>query len=222
MSWISGLRYQAAIFRREQIYLPVGITGMFFVVVAMFRADAKSIEIAGDYLGAVLPLLAGILACGALVDDPVLELQLAAPRAPWRLLLDRLLVVVGIVAVTAISFQALVALMGVDLARLGNPAVRQLAWLVPTLAMMGLGTVASLAFVRGTGGAMLIGALWIFQVLFHGLMGSHPTAKYVFLFMGALAPDDAALHANQGCLLLASLLAVALGSMLLKKEERYI
>ncbi len=218
-----NLLYHLRIYRREHLALPAGLWMLFALMVAFARMDdGRACEMACTFLGFVLPLMAGILAASAIVDDPVLELQLAAPRAPWRILVERLAVLLGIVALAALAYQVYLGAMGIDLTGLGNPAARQLAWLVPSLALMGLSSLVALALVQGTGGALLVGLLWLLQILARGWFVASPWARYLFLFMRVRYADHPALAANELCLLGLGMLLVIDAGWLLRKTERYL
>ena len=217
------LRYHLRIYRREHLGLPAGLWVLFAIMVAFMADDpARAAEVGGVWLGMVLPLLAGILAAWALVDDPALELQLAAPRAPWRLLLERLGLILGIVAAGALAFQVYLWAVGVDVSPLGSPAARQLVWLVPSVALMGLSSAVALGSAQGTGGALAAGGVWLGELLLRSWFAASPWARYLFLFLGVTGPASPHLAANRLCLAaLAAALTWAASSML-KETERYL
>ncbi|HOG46668.1 MAG TPA: hypothetical protein PLJ35_03265 [Anaerolineae bacterium] len=220
---IAPLRYHLRIYRREHLALPAGLWTLFVLVVALMRMDGeRTYDMANAFLGFILPLLAGILAASAIVDDTALELQLAAPRAPWRTLVERLALLLGIIAVAAFAYQAYLAVMGVDLAPLGNLAARQLTWLLPSLALMGLASLFALAAVQGTAGALLVGLVWLMQLLLRDWFLASPWARYLFLFMRARYSTNPALVANELCLLGVAVALTAAAGWLLKREERYL
>jgi hypothetical protein len=218
-----NLLYHLRIYRREHLALPTGLWMLFALMVAFMHGDGgRMFDVADAFLGFVLPLMAGILAASAIVDDTALELQLAAPRAPWRILVERLTTLLGIVALAAVAYQLYLAAMGVDLSPLGNPAARQLGWLVPSLALMGLASLAALALVQGTGGALLVGLVWLLQILGRKWFVGSPWARYLFLFMRARYAGHPALAANELCLLGLALALVVAAGWLLRKTERYL
>ncbi len=215
--------YHVRIYRRENLWLPAGLWALMALLIILMRGEAKrTFDIADAFLGFVLPLAAGILAAAAIVDDSALELQLAAPRAPWRTLLERLGLLLILVATAALLYQVFLALMGVDISPLGNLAARQLAWLTPSLALMGLGSVAALAFAQGTGGALLAGGMWLLQLLLKDWFAASPWARYLFVFMAARYPDHPDFWANQLCLMGITVVLVIGSALLLKREERYL
>ena len=217
------LRYHLRIYQREHLWLPAGLWALFAILVAVMRGSGgRDYQSATAFLCYVLPLMAGVLASSAVVDDTALELQLAAPRAPWHTLLERLALLLGLVALAALAFQLYLAAMGVDLSALGNAFARQLVWLLPSLALMGLGSLAALAFVEGTAGALFAGLVWLMQLLLREWFVASPWACYGFLFMRARYPSNPYLTANELCLLgLAALLLLA-AAVALEREERYL
>lgn len=220
---LGALRHHLRIVRGEQLVLPAALWALFALMLVLFLRDQERChEVASAYLGMILPLGAGILAAAAIVDDPAIELQFAAPRPAWHVLLERVGLVLGIAAVLALAFQLLCAVAGVPLAGLGSLAARQLAWLVPCLALCGLSTAATLAMRHSTGGALLVGLVWIIQVLIREGISATWWGRYVYLFMGARQPTHPALLANQvGLAALAVGLTLA-GALMLRRQERYL
>jgi hypothetical protein len=217
------LRYHLLVYRREQLWAPAGLWALMVILILIMRRDAQvAYNLANAFLGYLLPLLAGILAAGAVVDDPGLELQLAAPRVPWLLLLERLALLVGIEVVAALAFQLFLAAAGVSLAPLGNLAVRQLVWLVPSLTFLGVGSVAALGFTQSTGGAVVAGALWIGALLVRDWFVVNRIAHYFYPFMAAWHPRDPLLPAIQAVCTGLGVLLIFLSTQMIKREERLI
>lgn len=220
---LPAFRYHARIVRTEQLVLPAALWALFALLLAIFESEgSRRLDIAGAYLAMIVPLTAGILAAGVVVDDPVLELHLAAPRPAWRLLVERLALVLVIALAGAVSFQALAFVLGVPLAGLGGIARRQLAWFVPSLALCTLSSAASLGMRHSMGGALLVGFVWLVQVIVREGLSATAWGRYLYLFMGARQPGHPALLANQLTLLgLAVALALA-GGVMLRRGERYL
>ena len=202
--------------------MPAATWALFALLVALVHGNPSPADTAAAFLGVVLPLLAGVLAASLVVDDPALELLLAAPRAPWRTLLERLALLLAVVAASAIAYQILLVALAVDLSSLGGLTARQLVWLVPSLAVMGLGSVAGLGFGQGTMGALAVSLLWIVELLLRGQMLASPWARHLFLFTGALYPGWPYLAANWLCLLGAAAALVLAASLMLRRQERYL
>jgi len=210
------------IYRREQLWLPAGLWALFALLMAFFAEDWRAIEVAGGFLSIVLPLVGGLLVASTVVDDAALELHLTSPRPPWRLLVERSALVLGIVAASALAFQAYLLVMRVDLGHLGDPLGRQLAWLVPTVALMSLTNVVALAAAQATVGVLLGGVVWLFQLICRDWFATNPWAVYAFLFLGGLGPHDDHLFANRVCLLALAAVFTIAGAQLLRREERYL
>ena len=173
----------------------------------------------------VLPTLNGTLLTpkGDFVAGALFHVNAFMYVEPYTLLsaVASLLVLTGCAA-AALLYQVFLALMGVDISPLGNLAARQLAWLTPSLALMGLGSVAALAFAQGTGGALLAGGMWLLQLLLKDWFAASPWARYLFVFMAARYPDHPDFWANQLCLMGITVVLVIGSALLLKREERYL
>ncbi len=215
--------YHLRVLRREQLVVPAGLWGLFAFMAWLFRNQPRrSYGVAAAFLGIVLPLIAGVLAAPALVDDPAIELQLTAPRRPWRTLLERLLVLLAVVGVAALTFQCAAAALGVPLGRLGGPLARQLVWVAPSVALMALSSVVALGLRYSLAGTLLVGLTWIVQLIFDTRVGDSPWARYVYLFMGARQPEHPELRLNQTALVALAILLVAVASLMLRREERLL
>jgi hypothetical protein len=214
--------YHLLVYRRESLWLPAGLWALCAIIVFIFRAEARGIEMTGAYLAYVLPLSAGVLASGAILDDPSLELQFATPRPAWRLLAERLGLILGLAAVGAVLFQLYAAAVGVSLGHYGDLVARQLLWIVPSLALGALGGLAALGFVGSTFGALLAGLVWIAEILLKDWFLAVPWHRYLFLYLGERAPGIPEVAVSQLCLTALALAFVAASAVLLRREERYI
>lgn len=216
------LRYLPATLRLDQLWLPVALWALCAIMILFLRGNVEmAFNVSRSYLGGLLPLIGGIMAAYAVLDDPALELHFSSPRSGWVLLLERLSVVLVVLAVCALSFQGFLAVTGVDLSGLGNGFWRQLAWLVPSLVMIGLGSAAGFATAQSMGGALVAGVIWFFQVLLRDMLASSAVGRYVYLFMGASSPELPWLRSNQASLLAMGVLLLWASMRLLKKQERF-
>lgn len=223
MLTLSAFRYHARIVRAEQLVLPAALWALFALMLVLFQNEAgRRFDMVVAYLAMIVPLTAGILAAGAVVDDPVIELHLAAPRPAWHLLIERTVFVLAIALAGAVGFQVLAFVLGVPLSGLGGMVRRQLVWLVPSLALCTLSAAASLGLRHSMGGALLVGFVWLVQVIIREGISATTWGRYVYLFMGARQPGHPTLLANQLTLVgLAAALALA-GAIMLRRGERYL
>ncbi len=217
------LSYALLTYRLDQLWLPAALWALFALLPALFlRTGGYILDVTGGFLGIVLPLVAGILAAYAVLDDPALELHFASPRPAWQQLLERLGPMLGVLAVAAVSYQLFMAAAGIDLSALGSPAARQLAWLAPCLATLALGSACGFALAGSTAGALVVGAGWIAQLMLRDWFAADPVARYVFLFLGVRVPDSPALPGNQACLIALAALLLWTAVTLFKRRERYL
>jgi hypothetical protein len=213
-------KYTWLTYRRDALWFPPALWALFLVIVVIMRHPAIRFNLARGYLGFIVPLISGIMAAYAVLDDPALELRFATPARAERTLLAPLGLILAVQTACALSFQLLLLALNVDLSHLGGLLGVQLAWLVPTLSLIALGTAGSLAGAQTALGAFLVGAVWLVQVMMKGWLVAN--AKYLHLFLGALVPGDPDLALNR-CVLLAGSAALLLFSwVLLHRQERYI
>jgi hypothetical protein len=217
-----SLRYTLFTSRLDQLWLPGGLWLLFVVIAAIFHGDQRAIDMASGFLGVVLPLLAGILGAYAFLDDPALELQFATPRSAWRSVAERLGLVMVEITVAAVAFQVFTLVIGIDLSHLGGLAGRQLAWLLPSLAMLGLGSFGAFALAQTTGGALLVGLVWIVQLILHGWIPDQAAARPFFLFFRVFSGGYPGLAANQAVIAGSGAVFLLAAWALLRKQERYI
>jgi hypothetical protein len=216
-----ALRYTLSTYQLDQLYLPAAFWALF-AVVCLFRSQPEHLlDMARAYLGVVLPLIGGVMAAYAILDDPALELRFAAPTRPERLLFERLGLILAVQAICAAAFQLFVLAQGADLSPLGDALGVQLAWLIPTLALMSFSCLGSLLGAQTMTGAFLTGLAWLIQLLVRGWL-AHNSGKYVLIFMGALLPEHPDLIANQITLLQLSAGFLVAAWALLRRPERFI
>lgn len=217
-----SLKYMLLTYRLDMLWLPAAFWALFLIIAVMIMKESAGFPVTVAYLGTALPLVGGILAAYAVLEDPALELQFATPRPVWQMLAERIGMILVISAVCAFTYQGVLALIRVDLAPLGGFWARQLAWLAPTLATVSLGSACAFANRQGTGGAAVIGMIWIMQIVLRDWFLASPWARYTLLLMGSNYPENPALRANQVTLLGLSLLLLLASWALLRRQERYI
>jgi len=215
-----SLRYSLLTYRLDQLWFPAAFWALF-AIIALFLPE-KDFDIACAYLGCAIPLVGGILAAYGVLDDPALELRFATPVPSAQTLLERLGLILLVQAACAFGFQLLCLALGVDFSPLGNALAVQLAWLVPTLALMALGTAGSLLAAQSMTGAFLVGIAWLVELIARGWFAASPVGRYFLVFMGALMPEHPHLLANQASLLALAVLLFAAAWALLHRQERYI
>ncbi len=217
-----SIRYTLLTARLDQLWFPAAGWLLFVAIAVLFRGTDRMPFVVRAYLGWVIPLTAGVLAAYSVLDDPALELRFATPIPAWRILVERLGLVLGMQGLCAAAFQAVFAAMGGSLAILGGLAPAQLASLIPCLALMAVGCLASLAAAKPATGALAASLLWLIELIAHSsLLASRP-GRYVFIFLGALVPNHPALRLNQILMLAMSIAFFATAWMLLRRQERYL
>lgn len=217
-----SLKYMLLTCRLDMLWLPAAFWGLFVVLSWMLKNEPAGFAVCTAYFGAALPLIGGILAAYAVLDDPALELHFAAPRLAGRMLLERLGGIVVLSALCAAGYQLVLAGLGIDLEPLGDGAGRQLAWLAPTLVMVAFGSAVAFANKQSMAGAAAVGLVWVFELIWRDWFLQGDWARYVLLIMGSNYPENPALRGNQVALLGLSLLLLAAAWALLRRQERYL
>jgi hypothetical protein len=69
-----SLRYLLLTSRFDQLWFPLAFWALF-IVIGIIRGPEYILDTSRTYLGAVIPLIGGILAAYAVLDDPSLELR---------------------------------------------------------------------------------------------------------------------------------------------------
>lgn len=217
---MTPMRYSWLTFRRDALWFPPALWAIFLLIVVIMRHPDVRFTLARGYLGFIVPLISGIMAAYAVLDDPAIELRFATPVRAEQTLLERLGLIIAVQTACALSFQLFLLPLNVDLSHLGNLFGVQLAWFLPTLFLISLGTAGALVGAQTAMGAFLVGAVWLIQVMMKGWLEAN--AKYLHLFRSMLAPGDPDLVLNQ-CVLLAGSMALLFFSwLLLHRQERYI
>ncbi len=216
------LRYTLLTLRLDLFWLPAALWALFLIIVAITIDDPNVSDYASGFLGFVLPLIGGVLAASVILDNAALELHFSTAYSAWRVILERQGLLLIIFTILALSFQLGVAWMGVDLSGLGKLFPRQLAWLVPTLSFMSLGCFSALALRKSQNGMMMVGLLWIIQVIARDWFMFYAAARPFFIFMSNYRPQHPDLLTNQLCQLGLSLAFFLLSGELLRRQERYI
>jgi hypothetical protein len=215
-----SLRYSLLTYKLDQLWFPLGLWALF-VIVSLFLPD-KLATIARGYLGFAIPLIGGILAAYAVLDDPAIELRFSTPVPALRTLLERLGLVLAIQAVGALGFQLFCLSRGLNLTLLGGGLGVQLAWLVPTLALMAIGVTGAFAAAQPMGGALLAGVLWLMELILRGWFVTDKIGRYFLVFMRAAYPDTAWLIPNEIAVVGWTIILFIAAWAMLRRQERYI
>jgi hypothetical protein len=215
------LAYLLRVLRADPFILPAGAWALF-VVMAWIMRGSQGPNIIAAYLSFALPLLSGILAAYAVLDDPALELILSAPRPAALTIIERLGVILIFQSALALAYQTVTAFIGLNASFLGGILARQLVWFIPSLSLSILGITASFLFVNCTSGAMAVGVVWIVQVMLRGWFITDRWRRMFLLFAGAMAPGQSFLIVNQLALGGISFALLFLAILLFEKQERYL
>lgn len=216
-----SLRYTLLTYRLDQLWFPLGFWSVF-IILGLLRGPEHIMGTTRAYLGGVVPLIGGMMAAYAILDDPALELRFATPISTARAMFERLGMTFLIQAIGALTFQAFALALGADFSFLGNAWDVQLAWLLPTLSLMAVATLGALSAAQTMAGALLVGLVWIVQLVANNWFSVQKVGKYFLIFMGILKPTHPSLHLNQLALSLLVIAFFVISWALFNRQERYI
>ena len=216
-----SFKYTLLTYRLDQLLFPLAFWAFFVILTLLFSNKAQNFNIARAYIGVAVPLIGGIMAAYAILDDPAIELRFATPIRAAQILFERTVLIFIIQAVSALAFILFALFIGVDFAPLGSIHNLHLAWIVPTVSMIALGTFGAILGAQTMIGSFLVGLVWIIEIIIRdGMAVNH--WKYAYIFMGILAPEHPDLVSNQTALFAASAVFLFFTWLLLHRQERYI
>lgn len=216
-----SLRYILLTSRFDQVWFPLAFWALF-VLISIIRGQEYILDTSRAYLGVLMPLIGGIMAAYAVLDDPALELRFATPVPAIQTLLERLVPTFVIQVLCALTFQVFALALRVDFVPVyGNWFNVQLIWLIPTLSLMALGCLSAIAAAQTTTGALFAGMVWLVELVARGWF-AYNNGKYFLVFMGPLMPDHPDLMANYFSLSALTSLFLFIAWAMLHRQERYV
>lgn len=216
-----SLKYTLLTYRLDQLWFPLAFWAFFVILTLLLNDQELNFDIARGYIGVAVPLIGGIMAAYAILDDPAIELRFATPIRAAQILFERISLIFLIQAVSALVFIVFALLIGVDFAPLGSALDLHLSWIVPTVAMIALGTFGAILGAQTMIGSFLVGLVWIIEIIIRDGM-TFNNWKYAYIFMGVFDPNHPDLMSNQIALFAVSAIFLFLTWLLLHRQERYI
>ncbi|MBI5297154.1 MAG: hypothetical protein HY869_16885 [Chloroflexi bacterium] len=216
-----SLKYTLLTYRLDQLWFPLAFWAFFVILTLLLGEQVDDFDIARAYIGVAIPLIGGFMAAYAILDDPAIELRFATPIRAAQILFERTALILLVQAVCALAFILFALFIGVDFSPLGSALNLHLSWLVPTVAMIALGTFGAILGAQTMIGSFLVGLVWIIEVIIRDGMAVN-NWKYAYIFMGILSPEHPDLVSNQIALFGASAVFLFFTWLLLHRQERYI
>lgn len=216
------LRYSARTHQGNQLWLPVCLTLFMMLIIGLFRKYLNPIDVSSAFTGVVLPLLGGIMAAYSTLDDPCLELHFSTPGTALEWLFSRFSFILLSVAICSLGYQFFIHTIGLDMSSYGSIWQRQLNWLIPGLGLISLGFFSAYLAAQSHTGAMMVGLVWILQVIAREWFLTTPGANLFFIFTGSLYPTAPTILASQIVIWICSCLLLGMSWYTLRIQERYI
>jgi hypothetical protein len=216
-----SLKYTLLTHHLDQIWLPAALWIGTALLISLFDEPARQFALARGYLGLLLPLIGGVTAAHAVLDDAALELRFASPLSASKLLMERFTFVFAVQCISGMLLTGFALIRGVDFSSLGTWTSILLAWFIPTLSLTSLGFFSALLGRQPMNGVFVVGLVWIVELIVRESLMKGAGA-YWFVFLGLFEPGHASLEINRFTLLILSVLMLFASGRLLRKQERYI
>lgn len=216
-----SLRYALLTYKLDQLWFPLAFLLLFCLISVIQRNSPQLPTMARSYLGAAMPLVAGILSAYAVLDDPALELRFATPVSSIQTLMERLGLIFAVQVLTAFLYQLVYVVIGGDFSMYSSFWQVQLAWFIPAISLMMLGCTFSLLAANSMVGALTTGMVWLVQLIARGWFALN-NGKFFLIFMSPFMVDHPALLANQITLVVLSGTFFSCSLVLLNRQERYL
>lgn len=216
-----SLRYALLTYKLDQLWFPLAFLLLFCLISVIQRNSPQLPTMARSYLGAAMPLVAGILSAYVVLDDPALELRFATPISSIQTLMERLGLIFAVQVLTAFLYQLVYVVIGGDFSMYSSFWQVQLAWFIPAISLMMLGCTFSLLAANSMVGALTTGIVWLVQLIARGWFALN-NGKFFLIFMSPFMVDHPALLANQITLVVLSGTFFSCSLVLLNRQERYL
>ena len=118
----------------------------------------------------IFPVPVAVLASATFAGDSAREVVCSAERPVWQIVASRLAVVLGLLVVMAVLFDAYLAVLNIPLPGDGGWIERQLVWLSPSLVLVFASLLASLWSRSATVGASVAVGVWLLEIILHQLL----------------------------------------------------
>jgi len=167
---MTTLRYHVKLLNYDYLLITsvVWVLGAFLTWFA-YRTFNQG-DMAISILELVFPVPAAVLASAAFAGDPAREVVCAAERPVWQIVASRIAVVLGLLVVMALLFDAYLTALSVPLPGDGDWLEKQLVWLSPSLVLIFVSLLASLWSRSATVGASMAVGIWLLEITLHNFL----------------------------------------------------
>ena len=151
----------------------------------------------------------------------MLELQYTVPRPLWRTLLEKGVLLIGIMTVFYGLFTVVIYILGVPLVGWGVLPIGALVWIVPAVAWLGMAFAIGALLGSGVAGNALAALLWMICFLVHDDVLTTPNWRAIYPFMTIFEPNSPDWLLNRAGLMVVGLTGIGAALILLRKGEHY-
>lgn len=219
-------RYYLKMIRHDHWLVPVVVLTLATPLTALVHhAGARQDQaplIARAVLEGALPLTGAILGGLLLLNDPARELLYTTSTPPWRTMLERMGLVLGVMGLCAALFLALMPLIGISWIGWAAWPFSLLVWFIPAVTWLGI-TLLIGALLRGaTAAASLVMLLWFVLFKFHDTVTLTVAGRALFPLLTVFVPDSPDWPLNRLVLSLIGVVSLGGALWLLQRGERFL
>lgn len=217
-------RYYLKMIRYEQFLVPAAMLGICLLLLLLMKGNPSndpSTTVALAFVEAALPLALAIIANSLFLDDPALEMHYTVPRPLWRTILEKAVLLFGIMTGFYLLGIALMFLLGAPMVGWGILPTGILVWVIPAMAWLGLAFALGAILRSGVTGNALTALVWIICFLVRSPFLDSSFGRMIFPFLTLFEPNSADWLMNRLGLLIVGLVGIGIALMLLRNGERY-
>ncbi len=219
-------RHYAKMISLETYLVPIAMTVICIGLVFAFRLFASSQpfapQVACSFLEGALPLMTALIGNALYFGDPALELNYTAIRPFWRAILERNLLLLGLMMLFSVAFSLAMRAMGLVLPGWGSSELAVLVWLAPGIAWLGVILLFSALMGSAAGGSSLTAMLWVASFFLNGLLRSSTLGHTFYPLLTVFEPDSPTWLLNRAALLMLGVVSFGMALVLLRNSEKYL
>jgi hypothetical protein len=169
---MTTLRYHLKLLNYDYLLITgiVWALGAFLTWFAYHSFNQADMTI--SVLELVFPVPVAVLTSAAFAGDPAREVVCTAERPVWQIVASRVAVVLGLLVVMSVLFDAYLAILNIPLPGDGSWLEKQLVWLSPSLVLIFTSLLASLWSRSATVGTSVAVGIWLLEIILHDLLVS--------------------------------------------------
>jgi hypothetical protein len=170
---MTTLRYHLKLLNYDYLLI-TGIVWALAAFLTWFTSHAFNLgDMTISVLELIFPVPVAVLASAVFAGDPAREVVCTAEQPVWQIVASRIAVVLGLLVVMAVLYDAYLAVLTIRLPGDGGWLEQQLVWLSPSLVLIFASLLASLWSRSATVGTAVAVGIWLLEIVLHQLLVSN-------------------------------------------------